>query len=231
MATSHPLDVESLWQLDRIANVELAPDGSAAVCSVTSYSMHENKARSSLWLLPTAACEPRRLTAGGEKDGNPAWSPRGDRIAFLAKREQQGRKDGERQLYVIPAAGGEAERRSDFAPGIDDFKWMPDGERIVFMSWVWPDAKGAKAQAARHKAFTDRKESAYVTSEAQYRHFDRGLPMGRVPHLLVLTWKAAASPISSRARDTSCRGPTRAPRTSTSRRTGGASSSSTMPRP
>ncbi len=148
--------------------------------------MDENKARSSLWLLPTAACAPRRLTAGGEKDGNPRWSPRGDRVAFLAKREQEGRKDSERQLYVIPAHGGEAERKSDFPLGIDDFKWMPDGKRIAFISWVWPDAKGAKAQAARHKAFTDRKESAYVTAEAQYRHFDRGLPMGRVPHLLLL---------------------------------------------
>ena len=186
VAGSHPLDVETLWQLDRVANVGIAPDGSAAVCAVTSYSMEDNKGRSSLWLLPAGSREPRRLTTGGEKDGNPAWSPRGDRIAFLAKREQEGRKDGERQVYVIPAAGGEAQRRSDFAPGIDDFKWMPDGRRIVFVSWVWPDVKGARAQAKRHKAFTDRKESAYITSEAQYRHFDRGLPMGRVPHLLVL---------------------------------------------
>ncbi|HXF78054.1 MAG TPA: S9 family peptidase, partial [Usitatibacter sp.] len=91
-----------------------------------------------------------------------------------------------RQLYVIPAAGGEAVRKSDFAPGIDDFKWMPDGKRIAFVSWVWPDARGSRAQAKRHEEFKERKESAYVTAEAQYRHFDRGLPMGRVPHLLVL---------------------------------------------
>ena len=186
MASTRVLDIDALWQLERVSDVAIAPDASAAVCAVTSYSMEDNKGRSSLWLLPCNGGAPRRLTTGGEKDGKPAWSPRGDRIAFLAKREQEGRKDGERQLYVIPAAGGEAERKSDFAPGIDDFKWMPDGQRIAFISWVWPDAKGAKAQAKRHKAFTDRKESAYVTSEAQYRHFDRGLPMGRVPHLLVL---------------------------------------------
>src|SRR6185312_2362429 len=183
---ARPIDIDTLWQLERAGNVALSPDGSAAVCAVTSYSMGENKGATSLWLLPCDAMASRRLTTQGEKDGNPAWSPRGDRIAFLAKREQEGRKDGERQVYVIPAAGGEAQRKSDFAPGIDDFKWMPDGRRIVFVSWVWPDVKGSKAQAKRHKAFTDRKESAYITSEAQYRHFDRGLPMGRVPHLLVL---------------------------------------------
>src|SRR5262249_21390152 len=160
-------------------------DARAAVCTVTSYSMKDNKGRTSLWLLPTDSCAPRRLTSAGEKDGTPAWSPQGDRIAFLAKREQGGKKDAEAQFYVIDASGGEAERKSDFAPGIDDFKWMPDGRRIVFISWLWPDVKGAGAQAKRYKEFKDRKESAYVTSEAQYRHWDRNLPMGRVPRLLM----------------------------------------------
>ena len=180
------MDVDTLWQLDRVANVAISPDGSAVVCAVTSYSMEENKGATSLWLLPTNACAPRRLTSMGDKDSQPAWSPKGDRIAFLAKRDQQGRKDTERQLYVIDAAGGEARRASNFMPGVDDFKWMPDGERIVFLSWVWPGAKGARAQDRQHKAFAERKESAYVTAEAQYRHWDRNLPMGRVPHLLVL---------------------------------------------
>jgi len=181
-----PIDVDALWRLERIAAVSLSPDAATAVCAVSSYSMDENKGRTSLWLLPTGSTSPRRLTSAGDKDAAPAWSPQGDRIAFLAKREQGGRKDSEAQLYVIAAAGGEAERKSDFAPGIDDFKWMPDGRRIVFTSWVWPDAKGSRDQAKRHKAFSERKESAYITSDAHYRHWDRNLPMGRVPHLLML---------------------------------------------
>ena len=43
-----------------------------------------------------------------------------------------------------------------------------------------------KAQEKALKAFKARKESGYVTSQAQYRHWDSHLPMGRVPHLLVL---------------------------------------------
>lgn len=186
MATLRPIDVDTLWQIERVANVAIAPDGSAVACTVTSYSMEENKASTSLWLLPSSACAPRRLTRHGDKDAHPAWSPQGDRIAFVAKREQEGRKDGEPQLYVIGAGGGEAQRKSDFLPGIGEFKWMPDGRRIVFVSWVWPGAKGSRAQDRLHKEFAERKESAYITSEAQYRHFDHNLPMGRVPHLLML---------------------------------------------
>ena len=49
-----------------------------------------------------------------------------------------------------------------------------------------PGLKGAAAQAKAFKAFKERKESGYVTSQAQYRHWDSHLPMGRVPHLLVM---------------------------------------------
>ncbi|HUG21272.1 S9 family peptidase [Piscinibacter sp.] len=180
------LSVDDLWRVERIGALSLSPDGAQAVCSVTRFEMDENKGVSTLWLLSTLGGEPRRLTSGGEKDGQPAWSPAGDRIAFLGRREQEGRKDDTPQLYVIAPDGGEARRVSDFAPGIDAFKWFPDGKRIAFVAWVWPDAKGPKAQAKRFKAFKDRKETAYVTSEAQYRYWDRNLPMGRVAHLHVL---------------------------------------------
>jgi dipeptidyl aminopeptidase/acylaminoacyl peptidase len=181
-----PLGVDTLWKLDRMGGLSLAPDGRRAVCSVTGCSMEKNQGSTSLWLLPTDRAAPRRLTACGDKDGQPAWSPRGDRIGFVAKREQQGRKDITPQFYAVPADGGEASRLSDFAPGIEAFKWLPDGRRIVFSAWVWPDLKGSAAQAKRHKEFSERKESGYVTSEAFYRYWDHAMPMGRVLHLWLL---------------------------------------------
>ncbi len=181
------LSVEALWQLQRIAGLALSPDGTRAVCSVTGYDMEANKSSTQLWLLPTSpGGAPRQLTQCGEKNGQPAWSPRGDRIAFMARREQDGKKDETAQLYVIAPDGGEARRVSQFAPGVEGFKWMPDGQAIVFVAWVWPDVKGAKAQAKRHKAFSERKESGYATSEAQYRYFDHNHPQGRVARLLRL---------------------------------------------
>ena len=181
-----PITIDDLWQLDRIGGITLSPDGAQAVCSVSSYSMQENKASASLWLLSTFGGAPRQLTRCGEKDGQAAWSPRGHQIAFVAKREQQGKKDDAAQLYVIAPDGGEAQRISDFAPGIAAFKWFPDGKRIAFSAFVWPELKGTKAQNARQKEWKDRKETAYVTSEAQYRFWDHNLPMGRVVHLHVL---------------------------------------------
>lgn len=180
------LTVDDLWQFERIGSLALAPDGTQAVCSVTSYSMEDNKASASLWLLSTFGGGPRRLTRCGEKDGQAAWSPDGSTIAFVAKREQQGKKDDTPQLYLIAPDGGEARRISDFAPGIEAFKWFPDGKRIAFIAWVWPELRGSKAQAKRFKQFKDRKESGFVTSDVQYRFWDHFVPMGRVAHLHVL---------------------------------------------
>lgn len=184
-----PLDVETLWQFHRLGPPALSPDGRQAVCTVSTPSMADNHSTSSLWVMPTSpskATPPRRLTWCGSKDGQPAWSPRGDRIAFVAKREQEGSKDSAPQIYVIAADGGEARRVTTFGPGIASFKWLPDGRRIVFSAWVWPELKGAAAQNRKQKEFDERKETGYATSEGFYRQWDHNIPQGRVLHLLLL---------------------------------------------
>ncbi|MDE2372123.1 MAG: S9 family peptidase [Burkholderiales bacterium] len=185
-SSGRPLDVETLWQIERIGAISLAPDGRRAVCAVAQPSMADNRTSTSLWLLATDGAPPRRLTRAGGRDGQPAWSPRSDRIAFVARREQQGHKDRTPQLYLISPDGGEAERAATFAPGVESFRWFPDGRRIAFAAWVWPDLKGAAAQQRRHKAWAERKETGYATSEAFYRYWDHDIPEGRVLHLLLL---------------------------------------------
>ena len=183
---THAITVDDLWKMERLGAPSLSPDGAQVAVSVTRYSMEDNNASSSVWLLSTLGGRPRPLTQCGDKDGQPRFSPQGDQVAFLAKRDQQGHKDEEPQLYLIPTDGGEARRASTLATGIEAYRWCPDGRRVVCVSWVWPGLKGAAAQAKALKEFKSRKESVYATSEAQYRHWDHHIPMGRVAHLHLL---------------------------------------------
>ena len=65
----------------------LSPDGRWVVFTVTRFSVEENKGNSDLWLVPAdGSAPPRRLTWNEGADGSPAWSPDGQRIAFVSKR-------------------------------------------------------------------------------------------------------------------------------------------------
>ena len=186
----HPLTVEALWSIKRIGSPTISPDGRTACASVTAYDMDKNEGRTELWLFPTDGGRARRLSAG-DKDSEPAWSPDGKWIAFTAKRGD----DKEAQVYLIAPDGGEARRLTSIATGASAVRWFPDGKRIAFVSWVWPDLKGDAAQAKRKKERKDAKIKAHLTERKEYRFWDRWLADGREPHVF------AADVATGRARD------------------------------
>ena len=186
-----PLDVTALWQIKRIGNPTLSPDGRVACAPVTSFTMDTNESRTELWLFPTGMTDggdgdkatqkrmrPRRLTAG-DKDSEPRWSPDGRWIAFTAKRKD----DSEPQVYRIAPDGGEAERVTKIATGAAAVKWFPDSRRIAFVSSVWPELKTEAAQERRVKERRDSKVKAHVTERAATRYWDHWLTDGREPHV------------------------------------------------
>ena len=76
-----------------------------------------------------------RLTNAVGADTNPAWSPRGDRIAF-----ESTAPSGKPEIYVLNADGsGVPVRLTDFDdepypsnPLVTKATWSPDGDRIAF---------------------------------------------------------------------------------------------------
>ncbi len=97
------------------------------------------EAHGNLWEVPRTGGVARRLTTDPGYDEMPRFSPDGQWIAFTAS--YQGNQD----VYVIPAAGGNARRLTfhsdvvDKAPtrwGPDNMvvTWTPDSKNIVFLS-------------------------------------------------------------------------------------------------
>ena len=80
-----------------------------------------------LWTVPRGGGEARQLTTGGHETV-PLFSPDGKWIAFL------GQYDGNADVYVMPAEGGEP-RRLTWHPGNDTpVGWTPDGKKVLFTS-------------------------------------------------------------------------------------------------
>jgi len=181
-----PLDVAALWAIKRIGAPTLSPHGRFACVPVTSFDMDKNAGTTALWLLPTgigpkgAPLRARKLTSG-ENDSDPRFSPDGRWIAFTAKRKD----DSEAQIYLIAPDGGEATRLTHGATAASAIKWFPDGKRIAYVAWVWPDLATDAAQARRMKERKDSKVKAHVTEHAEYRFWDHWLTDGRVPRIFV----------------------------------------------
>lgn len=132
---AEPMSLEGLFQLERVADPQLSPDGSKVVYQVTKIlDASKNQKATQLWLANADGSGSRPLTTSGKSDTHPRWSPDGTKILFESTR------DGASQLYVLDlAAGGEPRKVTQIATGASNGIWSPDGGRIAFLSTVRPE--------------------------------------------------------------------------------------------
>ena len=101
----------------------ISPDSTQLVISDNSQGDRE----SLVYIVPSAGGTPRRITQKSPSYWH-GWSPDGKTLAFV------GQRNGEFDIYAIPAAGGE-ETRLTTAKGLDDGpEYSPDGKYIYFNS-------------------------------------------------------------------------------------------------
>ena len=80
-----------------------------------------------LWTVPASGGTARRLTSGLGEATTPFLSPDGRSIAFI------GREEGQPEVYVMPADGGEAARRTFLGGTMSGIAgWSRDGGSILF---------------------------------------------------------------------------------------------------
>ena len=130
----------------KVANVgapRISPDGTRVVYTVGETKTEKDKewkTVTQLWVVPTAggpndpSDKARQFTRGDKSATSPEWSPDGTTLAFLSDRE----KDGERQVWMIRADGGESWAVTSHKGGISSFRFSPDSKQLVFVATDQP---------------------------------------------------------------------------------------------
>ena len=81
-----------------------------------------------LWIVPRAGGVARRLSATAAVESEPHFSNDGKWIAFTSDRS------GTEQVYVVSAAGGDAQRLTWYPNESHAVGWTPDGSRVLYAS-------------------------------------------------------------------------------------------------
>lgn len=130
--------IEDYIDIDYPSDVQMAPNGAYVVFVLGKghKPASDQAAPKTLYRVDTATGEMTALTNSGTgTNETPCLSPDGTQLAFLSNRTHH----TDMQLYLMPAAGGEAQSLTDLRGGIDTPQWSPDGEWISFLYHGSPD--------------------------------------------------------------------------------------------
>ena len=144
------LTATDLMKIKSVGNPRLSPDGSRVAYTVSEVRMEKDKewkTVTQVWVVASGDQRPRQFTRGDKNAGAPEWSPDGSMLAFLSDRE----KDGERQVWMMSADGGEAWSVTSHKGGVSGFHFSPDGQRLILTAVDQP----AKDEEDRKKVKDD----------------------------------------------------------------------------
>ncbi|MBM3976256.1 MAG: S9 family peptidase [Planctomycetes bacterium] len=181
-----PLSIADFYLTKSVGAPAVSPDGRRLVFTVRHTDFAAEKAWTELWLVNSDGSGLRQLTASGNNDGEPSFSPDGRTLLFVSSRS------GGSQLWTLALDGGEPRQLTKFEPGLSGPVWSPDGRWIACATEVWPECSidaecNAKADADKD---ADKLE-VYTSEELLYRHWT-AWEDGKRTHIVLVDAKSGA---------------------------------------
>ena len=154
-------DLAWIGKIDRLTDVEIAPDGKSLVVVVSHPNYDDDINDSELAQVDIASGKTHFLTHDRKTASFPRWSPSGDRLAFLAHDDKK-----HNQIFVLDMSGGEAQQVTSSPTSIQQFAWKPDGAALAY----------AAVDDEPKKTGADRFDDAFHVGDGSFLDKDEALP-------------------------------------------------------
>jgi dipeptidyl aminopeptidase/acylaminoacyl peptidase len=112
-----------------VASPAIAPDGKRAIALVKRILWDDDKRSTDLIAIDLATGAQQTLLPHRAGLSDPAFSPDGTQIAFLA---DDAAKDSHSQIFVMPSAGGAPHQVTSGKADVEQFAWRPDGAAFAY---------------------------------------------------------------------------------------------------
>jgi len=162
------MTIRDLLLAVRVGDPQLSPDGKTVAFVRTTTDLAAGKRNADIWAVPAdGSAAPKALIGGDKSENTPRWSPNGQLLAFIATR------DGEPQVYVADAAGGNIRRVTSVSGGAQPpLVCSPDGANIAFVADVYPDCNDDACNRQRRDAADKDPVKVHTLTRLLYRHWD-----------------------------------------------------------
>ncbi len=142
-----------------VGSAALSPNGNQLLYIKSESDWKKNRQIGHIWRKDINTGALIQLTNGVNGESNAAWSPNGEYISFVARREPAEAN----QVYLIRNVGGEARQFTKHETAVRNVQWAPDGQSIYFLA---SDPK-SKEEKEKEKL----KDDVYGKDENwKYRH-------------------------------------------------------------
>jgi len=199
MASTPFHSLDDYISLPRVEALALSPDGTRVVLTVAVLKKDATAYERSLWAVPAdGSGTAKRLTRSAKGEAGAAFTPGGDVLFISGRPDADGDADDESgQLWLLPAAGGEARPVTRLAGGAGQIAATAEAsDRVVLGAHLLPGAATLEAEAKLRKLRKDKKVSAILHDTYPVRYWDHDLGPAE-PHLLAVDLGALEDTIAA----------------------------------
>lgn len=165
------LTPEVLWSFGRVGGVQISPDQSKILYTVSYYSVPQNKSNTEIFVMKTDGSEKLQITETPIREGGAKWMKDGQHIAFLSD------ESGSSQLWIMREDGSKRKQITNREGGIIDFAFSPDEKKLLFVADVSLKNRAVDKYADLPEA------TGRIADDLMYKHWDEWVTS--VPHPFV----------------------------------------------